>query len=116
MSGAAQPETPYQPPREVRDARPVVILWFRVYAGMMALLSVAMLIVGAQASASLVLLTSAPLAALFAVAAFIPFKPWGWSLGLVAIVLGLASLAVPFAIPLFILWFRPTVKAAFARL
>lgn len=82
----------------------------------MALLSLAMLVFGVQASADLVMFTSGPLALLFAVAAFIPYKPWGWSLGLLAIVLGLASFAVPFAIPLFILWFRPRVKAAFARL
>ena len=34
---------PYEPPREARDARPGVILWYRGYAVTMALLSVALL-------------------------------------------------------------------------
>ena len=114
---------PYQPPRYARDARPAVIFWYRVYAVMMAVLSLAIgMVVGAFVSsdvplaATVAMLACAPLSVLFAVAAFVPFKPWGWTLGLVAITLGVSSLAVIFAVPLLFLWFKPTVKAAFARL
>jgi len=114
---------PYQPPQYVPDPRPGVIFWYRVYAWMMAVLSFALgAVVGALAGpdvpvgATFVMLACAPLAVLFAVAATVPFKPWGWTLGLVAITLGVSSLAVIFAVPLLFLWFKPTVKAAFARL
>jgi hypothetical protein len=111
-------DSPYAPPEDVRDARPGAIIWFRRYAAAMAVLVLAMLVLevaAGLASATLVVLT-APLVVLFGVAAFVPYKPWGWTLGLVAIALGLAGITIVFALPLLLQWFKPTVKAAFARL
>jgi len=117
--------SPFAAPRDARDARPAVILWFRVYAAMMTVAMLALLAVGllaasaasAAGDAAYVMIgASALLAPFFAVATLVPFKPWGWSVALVAIALGLASAGIVFAVPLMIAWFRPTVKAAFARL
>lgn len=109
---------PYEPPVHARDARPVVIRLYRVYAAAMALLSLAFLGLAAARGfdAIALVLASAPLVLLFAVATFAPFKPWGSTVGLVAIGLGLAGVTVIFAAPLLFFWFKPNVKAAFARL
>jgi hypothetical protein len=103
-----------------------VIFWFRVYAATMTLGSVALLglavtsrLGGAVASTATALSVAAialVLAVVYAVATFVPWKPWGWTWALVAISLGVASGATPFALPLLLLWSRPKVKAAFARL
>jgi hypothetical protein len=117
---------PYAAPAFSRDARPAVILWFRIYAASMTLLSVALLAAtllskmgDRNAGASTVLSLAAialVLAAVYGVATFVPFKPWGWTWGLVAIALGVASGGALFAVPLLVFWFKPQVKAAFARL
>lgn len=119
-----------------RDARPAVIVWFRIYAAVMTVASLAMLglailmgyaamqpevaleanAAGAPLVAILLTLLAAALVALYGVATFVPFRPWGWSVGLVAISVGLTSGAVIFAIPLLVYWLKPQVKAAFARL
>jgi hypothetical protein len=117
---------PYAPPAEVRDARPAVIRWFRVYAAVMATACMAALglaiwsAVRADGGPRLVPILScvvaATFAALYGVATFVPFKPWGWTLGLVAIGLGLGGCTIVFAAPLLVLWLRLPTKAAFARL
>jgi hypothetical protein len=128
--------TPYEPPSsEDYDARPRVILWYRVYTALMTLLSLGFLgfaaLVGwaaaqpsvalargtadAQLSAIVMFMLAGALVALFGTATFIPYKPWGWTLGLVAIGLGLAGGTIIVAIPLLIHWNKPGVKAAFAR-
>jgi hypothetical protein len=71
---------------------------------------------GAPLVAIVLALLAAALVALYGVATFVPFKPWGWSVGLVAIALGLAGGGAIFAIPLLVFWLKPQVKAAFARL
>jgi hypothetical protein len=110
-----------------RDARPRVILWFRVYAAVMMLASLAMLglalmgyeatrpevaieanAAGAPLVAVVLVLLSVALVALYGVATFVPLKPWGWTVGL-------AGGSVIFAVPLLVHWLRPQVKAAFAR-
>jgi hypothetical protein len=108
---------PYEPPAPYRDARPAVIVWFRVYAATMTLLSLALLAFVVMSAASLLLCAGfAAVAGLYGVATFVPFRPWGWTLGLVAIAFGLAGGGAMFAIPLLMFWFKPQVKAAFARL
>jgi hypothetical protein len=111
-----------------------VILWFRVYAAVMMLASLAMLglalmgyeatrpevaieanAAGAPLVAVVLVLLSVALVALYGVATFVPLKPWGWTVGVVAIGLGLAGGSVIFAVPLLVHWLRPQVKAAFAR-
>ena len=110
---------PYEPPTDVRDARPAVIAWYRLYAAMMAVLSAAVLfasIADPSAAPIAFVLAAGSVAAFFAAAAFAPLKPWGWTLALVAIALGLVGVTVLVAAPLLFAWFKPTVKAAFARL
>lgn len=70
----------------------------------------------AQLATLLVLLSSLAFAVLFGVATFVPYKPWGWTIGVVALGLGLTSCMVIFALPLLIYWLKPETKAAFGRL
>jgi hypothetical protein len=55
-------------------------------------------------------------AVLYAAAALAPREPWAWTLGLVAIGVGMAGVGIVFAIPLLKAWLRPTTKAAYRRL
>ena len=119
----------YDPPPSQRG-RPAVITWYRVYASCTLLLY--MLVVGAWIFVSsaepgthgpeqaLVLLGIGLLilvfGAFYAVAAMVPFKPWGWTVGLIAICLGLSSCLVVAAVPLLVYWMKPETKAAFGRL
>lgn len=52
----------------------------------------------------------------FGIAAFVPYKPWGWTLGFVALAFGMMSCMLPFAIPITLGWIKPATKAAFQRL
>lgn len=122
----------YAPP-EATGSRPAVIMWFRVYAAMMTMLYV--VVIGlwmflapsspnvhttreAEAQGMIFLLGAVCLlcGAFFATSALVPFRPWGWTLGLVAICVGLTSCSAVVAIPLFIYWIKPETKAAFGRL
>jgi hypothetical protein len=129
---------PYAPPgpdSHGRDARPSVILWFRIYAAVMLVASLAILglalmmgyaatrpevaldpgAAGAPLVAIVTTLFATALVALYGVATLVPFRPWGWSVGLIAIGLGLVGGSAIFAIPLLVYWLKPDVKAAFAR-
>jgi hypothetical protein len=111
--------SPYAPPRSVRDARPAAIFWYRAYAGLMTLAAFALLVLGIVSggtTALAMIVVSLLLAVFYGLATFVPFRPWGWTVGLVAIALGLAGGSAIFAIPLIMFWFKPDVKAAFARL
>lgn len=118
----------YEPPRSARG-RPAVILWYRVYAATTLLLYVGMLVGwtmlntgdrphGPEAALMLLIVLGAALVfgGFYAVAAMVPYKPWGWTLGLVAICLGLSSCLVVAAVPLLIYWMKPETKAAFGRI
>ncbi|MBX3221201.1 MAG: hypothetical protein KF795_11830 [Labilithrix sp.] len=120
----------YEPPSGVERGRPAVITWFRVYAATTVLLYVGMLVAWLAVAANGPAMGGAELAlvllifgvvvllfgGLFAVAAMVPYKPWGWTVGLVAICLGLTSCMAVAAIPLLIYWMKPETKAAFGRL
>lgn len=108
--------SPYEPPATRRDARPAVILWFRIYAAVMAFAYLAVCGVAISWSSTALAIVCAGFALLNGFAAFVPFKPWGWTLALVALALGTASGAFFFAVPLLLRWLEPTTKAAFARL
>jgi hypothetical protein len=58
---------------------------------------------------------TATLAVFFAAAAAVPRAPWGWTVGLVAIALGVPTCAIVFAVPLVVKWQSPIVRAAFRR-
>ncbi len=122
----------YEPPMAERG-RPAIITWFRVYAGATVVLYViaflalcqfltpAVPVEGyptvAESTTVLVLgLLVVAFSGLFAVAALVPYKPWGWTVGLIAICLGLSSCTAVAAIPLLIYWMKPATKAAFGRL
>ncbi len=127
---------PYEPPEYETDARPAVILWYRVYAAFTTLLSLGLVAfvvmlarattdpqVAVQAGSSeahatilLYLILTVASTIFFAVATFVPYRPWGWTIGLIAIALGLSSVLILFAIPLMVYWLRPLTKAAFGRL
>ena len=111
---------PYAPPG-TRDATPAAIAWFRGYAALMAVGYATLAVLGGALREATplgpgVTAAAAALALFFAVAVFAPRKPWGWTLGVVAIAVGVAGCAVVVAAPLLVAWTRPTVKAAFRRL
>ena len=54
--------------------------------------------------------------ALRVAAAFAPYKPWGWTAGLLALSFGLVSCTFPLAIVLLVYWRRPITKATFGRI
>ena len=118
----------YAPPPSQRG-RPAVITWYRVYASSTLLLYMlvgAWLLMSSAEQSHLgpeqaVTLLGVGLLVLvfgvfYAVAAMVPFKPWGWTVGLIAICLGLSSCLAVVAIPLVIFWMKPETKAAFGRL
>lgn len=54
---------------------------------------------------------------LFAIAPFLPKRPWVWIYGIVLIAVGMIScLTAPFAVPLLIFWFKPETKHFFGWL
>lgn len=127
---------PYEPPEHEGDARPAVILWYRIYCAFTMLLSLGVLAFGVtlarvtadpevavrpgaadtQLMVLLLLLLSVALILFYAVATFVPYRPWGWTVGIIAIGLGLSSAMIVFAIPLLVYWLRPLTRAAFGRL
>lgn len=117
--------TPYVAPRASRG-RPSVITWYRVFAVaqplwyVLALVGWVLTMPADSAPVALSLLdlrlhiaSIAVLGAFYAFAALVPYKPWGWTVGLVAIGLGLATCLAPAAIALLVFWLRPETKAAF---
>lgn len=109
----------YRPPETRADARPSVILWFRVYAATMTLVFTGVVASGfflSPAGGPPPTLVAAPFVLLFGTATFVPLKPWAWTFGLIAIACGLPSCTCLAAFPLLLRWNRPEVKAAFARL
>ncbi len=122
----------YEPPT-IERGRPAVITWFRVYAATtvvvyaIAFLALCQFLTPAVpneayptvAESTTVLVLGLLLVAfsgLFAVAALVPYKPWGWTVALIAICLGLSSCSAIAALPLLIYWMKPATKAAFGRL
>lgn len=52
----------------------------------------------------------------FAVALFLPPKPYNWIVGIVMMAIGLTSCCfVPFVVPLLVFWLKPETKAFFGR-
>jgi CHASE2 domain-containing sensor protein len=121
----------YQPPTTM-GGRPAVITWFRVYAwttlvfiGLIGVLAAWQYLAPSGPTAGpprsvvilfgLVIVTLA-FGSFHAVAATVPYRPWGWTVGLIAICLGLGGCAMFAAIPLLVFWLKPETKAAFGRL
>lgn len=53
---------------------------------------------------------------IFAVALFLPPKPFNWIVGIVMMAIGMTSCCfIPFVVPLFIFWLKPETQAFFGR-
>jgi hypothetical protein len=117
-----KPYTAYRAPEHVSDPRPRVIFWYRAYAAVMMLASLALLGFAVltwsahETQAILLLLVAMASVALYGTAALMPFKPWAWTLGLIVIALGVPGVTVVVCVPLLLAWMKPNVKAAFCRL
>ncbi len=85
---------------------------------MMTLASLGMLALALMTRPEVIVLDvlAAALVVVYGIATFVPFKPWGWTLALLAIALGLPNVSAVFAIPLLVFWLKPSTKAAFALL
>lgn len=116
----------YSPPEAAGGRSPPVILLYRLYAALMALFygAIVAVIVGADRSSKesvgmdvilFFVLIFGGLCALHALAVFVPRRPWGWTLGVLTLGLGVMSFGIAFAIPLLVFWLRPECRAAFRR-
>lgn len=131
---APQPQSPPLERQSLSDGgRPQVVLWFKVYAAILALVylgatlvSFGLLFVDRSdpdmpeiVSLFLLLLlggTSLVCLGVFAAAIFLQPKPWVWIYDLVLICLGFTSVcSMPFCIPLLIFWLKPETKRQFGR-
>ncbi len=112
--------TPYAAPDAGEPRTTFVLRAYRAYAVFMAIVYVAL--AGAFAFVLApphpVLCAGAAIAfaVLYAAAALAPREPWAWTLGLVALGVGLAGIGIVFAIPLLTAWLRASTKAAYRRL
>lgn len=111
--------------------QPQVLLWFKVYCGVMAfiyflfiLFGLVFMILGpsdpevttAEAIFLGIIMSGVGLVfgAAFAVPFFAPKKKWSWIYSIILIALGMTSCCVlPFAIPLLIFWLKPEVKVLY---
>ncbi|HEX8197473.1 MAG TPA: zinc ribbon domain-containing protein [Pyrinomonadaceae bacterium] len=110
-----------------------VFFWYRVYAGLMAAmyamlvaLGVFMIVFGSQSNdkdaagavfgGAFYAILGGGFFLIFAVALFLPRKPWTWIYHIVLICIGMTSCCLlPFSIPLLINWLKPETKAFFGR-
>lgn len=116
----------YAPPETAGGTSPPVIILYRLYAALMALFygAIVTLMVSAERSSKesvgmdviyFFFLIFGGLCALHALAAFVPRRPWGWTLGVLTLGVGVMSFGIALAIPLLVFWLRPGCKAAFRR-
>jgi hypothetical protein len=110
--------SPYAPPESGAPKTMLVVHAYRAYAALMFVYYLALAITfGFFVESGLAMpIASGVFAVVYAAAFVAPRAPWGWTLGLVAIGVGMASVWIVFAIPLLIAWLRPATKAAFRRL
>lgn len=127
----------YGGPPPFAGGTPPVVTWFRVFAGLMALLylvvmgmGIVLVVVGGSAAQGMNPegLEPAILGVIYsvlglvfgiayAVGLFLPRKPWGWVAGIVLIAIGMTSICcLPATIPLLIFWLKPEAKAYFGRI
>lgn len=119
-------------PRDNETGRKT-FLWYRIYTGFMALLYLAVAAMGLflvfagstfegqkpeDAIIAGVVYGSFGLlfGIVYAVATFLPRRPYNWIVGIVAIGVGLTSCCfLPATVPLLIFWLKPETKAYFGR-
>lgn len=117
----------YAPPEASSGSLPVVIVLYRIYAGLLAVAGAfltLMMIASVRSGAAdnvgrdvvyLFALLGVCAAILHGIAVFVPRKPWGWTYGTVILALGIPSCTIALALPLLVFWLRPECKAAFRR-
>ncbi len=107
--------------------------WYRVYLAALAILYLAVAVFGAvlatvpiesstRDSEQLFIMgiiytiLGATFFILFAVAFFLPPKPYNWIVGIVMLAIGMTSCCLlPAVVPLFIFWIKPETQAFFGR-
>ena len=112
---------------------PAAVMWFKIYAGAMALLYVFVIALGglflinpawleedafeARMMGVLCIGMGIVLAGVYAAGIFLPPRSWVWVYDLVLIAIGFMSCCIlPFSIALLIFWLKPEVKAHFNRI
>ena len=116
--------------------RPAVVVWYRVYCVLMALLYLALVVIGVALVALGLMGQEAfdgdPTEAVvmgavygvmgfvafipFVIGALVPARPWAWVYGIVMICIGLTSCCcMPACIPLLIFWIKPETRRYFGR-
>lgn len=110
---------------------PPVWTWYRVYAGLMAAMYLAVMVAGVALTVLMPDIEGepfpkfmgliyagigAPLGIAYLAAFFIPRAPWAWIYHLVLICIGLSSICCMVAsVPLLIFWLKPEAKQFFGR-
>ena len=99
---------------------PKVVIWFKLYTGILSLIYVFTLIISPFMLMSddpdlaitgiFLLIFSIPLIVLCALPIFLPRKPWVWIYSLIIIGLGMTGCCLPACIPILIFWIKPEVK------
>lgn len=107
--------------------------WYRVYCAVLAVLYLALIAFGVFLAAFqpptrqyeqqevfiagiLYAVLGAVFFLVFAVAFFLPPKPYNWIVGIVMMAIGMTSCCfIPFVVPLLIFWLKPETKAFFGR-
>ncbi len=118
---------PGAPPPMPAATRPAVWTWYVIYVVLLAF--VYLLCVGGGAAllalgendeqrvqGIILSVVGLPFMLVYAVAPFLPKRPWAWVFHLVLICLTMSSACcIPAAIPLLIFWLKPEAKAFFGR-
>lgn len=130
--GFAPPPVPLLVPEDNETGRKT-FFWYRVYCGVLAALYVLVAALGfflyasapssSEYTAEEVQIMGVIYAALgvalflvFAVAFFLPRRPYNWIVGIIMMAIGMSSCCfLPFLIPLLIFWVKPETKAHFGR-
>ncbi|MDF1756127.1 MAG: hypothetical protein P1U89_25295 [Verrucomicrobiales bacterium] len=125
---------PPQPGDYIPGKTPGAIIWYRVYLVVMCLMFLAVIAGGAvvlsgvfpitaedldgmppQVLGSIYLIMGIAMIIPYALAFFLPRKPWVWIYHLVMICIGMTGCTIVASIPLLIFWLKPDVKGYFGR-
>jgi len=107
--------------------------WYRVYCAVLALLYLMVIVLGVVLAVFqppsreynpqemmimgvIYAVIGAVFFLVFAIALFLPPKPYNWIVGIVTLAIGMTSCCfIPLVVPLFIFWLKPETKAFFGR-
>jgi len=127
------PSKPMPVPNPVPSEAPGVILWYRIYNGLMALMYIGLTgflwlvkLMDVQFEspqeetdlaimAWVFLVVGLPMAIFHLVCCFMTHRRWHWILGFFSIGIGMTGCCLPVCIPILIFWINPETKAWFGR-